>query len=186
MIRIIGGEHRRRQLKVLDRPGLRPTPDRVRETLFNWLAGDLHGARVLDLFAGSGALGLEALSRGAAHCTFVEKDAAAARLLRENLQHLRLSERARVLHSDALTFCRQTPAQPYDGVFLDPPYASALLDQTLPILHQPGWLADEAWLFIEHSVQHTLDAELTAGWEKHRAGTAGEVSYNLYRTYPAD
>ena len=89
MIRIIGGEHRRRQLKVLDRPGLRPTPDRVRETLFNWLAAVTPNARVLDLFAGSGVLGLEALSRGAAHVDFVEKDAAAARLLGQNIEQLR-------------------------------------------------------------------------------------------------
>lgn len=184
MIRIIGGEHRSRQLKVLDRPGLRPTPDRVRETLFNWLAAHIAGARVLDLFAGSGALGFEALSRGAAWCDFVEKDAAAARLLQENIQLLRLSQRAQLKRQDALAFLKLIPEQPYDVVFLDPPYASDLLAQTLPLLKQAGWLSPSAMIFIDQSSHQVPPALLDSGelgWEKLRQGTAGEVSYSLYQ-----
>ena len=184
MIRIIGGEHRSRQLKVLDRPGLRPTPDRVRETLFNWLAADISGARVLDGFAGSGALGFEALSRGAAWCDFVEKDTAAANLIQQNIELLRLNQRAKVVRQDALVFLKQAPSQPYDVVFLDPPYASELLAQALLPLHQPGWLARNAKIFIEHSAHQNPPALLNNGehrWEKLRQGTAGEVSYSLYQ-----
>ncbi|OYY74972.1 MAG: 16S rRNA (guanine(966)-N(2))-methyltransferase RsmD [Gammaproteobacteria bacterium 28-57-27] len=184
MIRIIGGEHRSRQLKVLDRPGLRPTPDRVRETLFNWLAAHISGARVLDLFAGSGALGFEALSRGAAWCDFVEKDAAAARLLQENIELLRLSQRAQLKRQDALAFLKSTPQQPYDVVFLDPPYASDLLAQVLPLLKQAEWLSPSALIFIDQSSHHAPPALLESGelgWEKLRQGTAGEVSYSLYQ-----
>jgi 16S rRNA (guanine966-N2)-methyltransferase len=184
MIRIIGGEHRSRQLKVLDRPGLRPTPDRVRETLFNWLAAHIRGARVLDVFAGSGALGFEALSRGAAWCDFVEKDAAAARLLQENIELLRLSQRAQLKRQDALAILKLTPQQPYDVVFLDPPYASDLLAQALPLLKQAGWLGPSALIFIEqssHQAPPTLLVNGELGWEKLRQGTAGEVSYSLYQ-----
>ena len=183
MIRIIGGEHRSRQLKVLDRPGLRPTPDRVRETLFNWLAADISGARVLDGFAGSGALGFEALSRGAAWCDFVEKDTAAANLIQQNIELLRLNQRAKLARQDALVFLKQPPSLPYDVVFLDPPYASNLLSQALPLLNQSGWLARNAKIFIEHS-SHSAPPALLEGneltWEKLRQGTAGEVSYSLY------
>ena len=184
MIRIIGGEHRSRQLKVLDHPGLRPTPDRVRETLFNWLAADIQGARVLDLFAGSGALGFEALSRGAAWCDFVEKDAAAARLLQANINLLRLGPRAQLRQQDALAFLKHPPAQPYDVVFLDPPYASNLLAQVLPLLNQPAWLSPSSMIFIDQSTHQAPPALLTSGelgWEKLRQGTAGEVSYSLYQ-----
>ena len=183
MIRIIGGEHRSRQLKVLDRPGLRPTPDRVRETLFNWLAADIPGARVLDVFAGSGALGLEALSRGAAYADFVEQDPAAARLLQQNIELLRLGQRAQVRRLDALAFLKQAPAQPYDVLFLDPPYASDLLTQVLPLLNTCAWLSPSAKIFIEHSAHQAPPALLESGelnWEKLRQGQAGEVSYKLY------
>ncbi|MEW5837956.1 MAG: 16S rRNA (guanine(966)-N(2))-methyltransferase RsmD [Pseudomonadota bacterium] len=184
MIRIIGGEHRSRQLKVLERPGLRPTPDRVRETLFNWLAAEIHDARVLDLFAGSGVLGMEALSRGAAHADFVEKDAAAARQLEQNLALLRLQDRARLWRTDALAFLQRPPAQPYDIVFLDPPYASDLLAEVLPLITHAGWLAREARIFIDQSAHQAAPACLQNGelqWEKLRQGRAGEVSYSLYR-----
>ena len=183
MIRIIGGEHRRRQLQVLDRPGLRPTPDRVRETLFNWLAAVTPNARVLDLFAGSGVLGLEALSRGAAHVDFVEKDAAAARLLGQNIEQLRLGARCKLWQQDAQSFLQQEPAQPYHLVFLDPPYASELLAHVLPRLNNPEWLAADACIFIDQSAHGTPPAALSDGslaWKKHREGRAGEVSYSLY------
>lgn len=179
VVRIIGGEHKRRQLKVLDRPGLRPTPDRVRETLFNWLAPVLPGARVLDLFAGSGALGLEALSRGAGWCDLVEKDGAAARLLKANLEQLCLLERARVHHQDAQLFLRQPPSRPYDVVFLDPPYASDLLEKTLAIIGGAGWLAPDARIYVERPAR-LGPPMVPAGWDLLRQGEAGEVGYYLY------
>jgi 16S rRNA (guanine966-N2)-methyltransferase len=184
MIRIIGGEHRSRQLKVLDRPGLRPTPDRVRETLFNWLAADISGAHVLDLFAGSAVLGLEALSRGAKHCDFVEKDPAAANLIQQNIELLRLGEQAQLKRMDALVFLKQTPPQPYDVIFLDPPYASDLLAKVLPMLTQPGWLSSHAKIFIDQSAHSTPPPALsdgTLGWECLRQGKAGDVHYSLYQ-----
>jgi len=179
VVRIIGGEHKRRQLKVLDRPGLRPTPDRVRETLFNWLAPVLPGARVLDLFAGSGVLGLEALSRGAGWCDLVEKDGGAARLLQANLELLRLTPRARVHHQDAQSFLRHLPARPYDAIFLDPPYASDLLGLGLAALADAGWLAPEARIYVERPAR-LGPPEVPSGWELLRQGAAGEVGYYLY------
>ncbi|MFZ5537557.1 MAG: 16S rRNA (guanine(966)-N(2))-methyltransferase RsmD [Pseudomonadota bacterium] len=183
VVRIIGGEHKRRQLKVLDRPGLRPTPDRVRETLFNWLAPLLPGARVLDLFAGSGVLGLEALSRGAAWCDLVEKDGGAARLLESNLDVLRLLDRARVHHQDAQAFLRQPPSQPYDVVFLDPPYASDLLEKALAAIDGAGWLAPEARIYVERPAR-LGPPDVPGGWERLRQGEAGEVGYYLFGFHP--
>jgi 16S rRNA (guanine966-N2)-methyltransferase len=183
VVRIIGGEHKRRQLKVLDRPGLRPTPDRVRETLFNWLAPLLPGARVLDLFAGSGVLGLEALSRGAAWCDLVEKDGGAARLLESNLDVLRLLDRARVHHQDAQSFLRQPPSQPYDVVFLDPPYASDLLEKALAAISGAGWLAPDARIYVERPAR-LGPPQVPAGWALLRQGEAGEVGYYLYGFHP--
>lgn len=178
-VRIIGGEHKRRQLKVLDRPGLRPTPDRVRETLFNWLAPVVQGARVLDLFAGSGVLGLESLSRGAGWCDLVEKDSGAARLIDANLEMLRLTDRSRVHHLDALAFMRRPPARPYDLVFLDPPYASDLLAKVLVTLVEPGWLAPEARVYVEQPSRLGVPM-VPQGWELLRQGDAGEVGYYLF------
>lgn len=178
-VRIIGGEHKRRQLKVLDRPGLRPTPDRVRETLFNWLAAVTPGAQALDLFAGSGVLGLEALSRGAAGCDLVEKDAGAARVIGANVEMLRMGDRARVHNLDALAFLRRPPAKPYDLVFLDPPYASDLLDKALAVLAEPGWLAPEARVYVELPARQGVPA-VPDDWSLLRQGDAGEVGYYLY------
>ncbi|MEW5973466.1 MAG: 16S rRNA (guanine(966)-N(2))-methyltransferase RsmD [Pseudomonadota bacterium] len=183
VVRIIGGEHKRRQLKVLDRPGLRPTPDRVRETLFNWLAPLLPGARVLDLFAGSGVLGLEALSRGAAWCDLVEKDGGAARLLESNLDVLRLLDRARVHHQDAQAFLRHAPSRPYDVVFLDPPYASDLLEKALEAIDGAGWLAPEARIYVERPAK-LGPPQVPSGWALLRQGAAGEVGYYLYHLEP--
>ncbi len=185
VVRIIGGEHKRRQLKVLDRPGLRPTPDRVRETLFNWLASVLPGARVLDLFAGSGVLGLEALSRGAAGCDLVEKDGGAARLIGENLAMLRLEARGKVHNLDAMAFLRRQPERPYDLVFLDPPYASDLLDKALAALAEPGWLAEEARVYVERPARQGAPA-VPESWTLLRQGDAGEVGYYLYSLEAVD
>lgn len=176
-IRIIGGQWRSRRLAFPDVPGLRPTPDRVRETLFNWLAPGLPGARCLDLFAGSGALGIEALSRGAAEVVFVERDPVAVRALRENLVRLK-AEGGRVELAEALAWLRQ-PATPFEIVLLDPPFGAGLLEPVCAALEAGGWLADRAWVYLEGEAgsQPTLPVH----WMLHREKTAGTVAYRLAR-----
>lgn len=178
LLRIIGGEWRGRKLRFPDVEGLRPTTDRVRETLFNWLAPVIHGARCLDLFAGSGALGLEALSRGAAAVTFVERDNRAQRALRENLQ-LVGSSGGEVIAGDALAFLRGTPT-PFDVVFLDPPFRRGLLEPCLTLLNEKGWLAPGARIYLEVELE-AGELLLPDGWELLRSKKAGQVSYNLAR-----
>src|SRR5262245_48706510 len=136
-LRVIGGSLRGRKWRVADAPGLRPTPDRVRETLFNWLAPHLSGRRVLDLFAGSGALAFEALSRGAATATLVEQDRAALGLLRETAARFGLSA-VRIEGGDAIAFLRSQPAGAFDVVFLDPPFQSGLLAPALRVIAERG------------------------------------------------
>ncbi len=182
-LRIIGGRHRGRKLAFPDANGLRPTPDRVRETLFNWLMPHLGGARCLDLFAGSGALGLEALSRGAGHVTLVEANPAVARQLEANLELLGEGGRSEVMCRDALAFLRTAPAGPFDIVFLDPPYDADLLPPAIAALEQGGWLADPAWIYLEVPVKKGEAAlpALPANWSLHREKRAGQVGYHLIR-----
>jgi 16S rRNA (guanine966-N2)-methyltransferase len=175
-LRIIGGTLRGSRLDVPNAPGLRPTPDRVRETLFNWLTPVIHGARCLDLFAGTGALGVEALSRGAAAVDFVETDARLADLLRSNL--LRLKQAARVVRSDALRFLGETDGR-YDVVFLDPPFGDALWTPAAAALEAHDRLQAQAWIYVESPRGETL--RLPANWVLHREGHAGAVRYALYR-----
>lgn len=175
-LRIIGGEWRGRKLRFPDVEGLRPTTDRVRETLFNWLAPVIHGARCLDLFAGSGALGLEALSRGAAEVAFVDSDRRAVQSLQENLALLK-DERGSVVQGDALSFLRGSP-RPFDVVFLDPPFRKELLRPCLELLCHGGWLSDTARLYLE--VEQELGVpQLPEGWEMVRSKKAGQVIYGL-------
>jgi 16S rRNA (guanine966-N2)-methyltransferase len=176
-IRIIGGSLRNSRLEVPDSPGLRPTAERVRETLFNWLAPMIDGARCLDLCAGTGALGIEALSRGAAEVQFVERDARAAQALRENLSRLK-STAGQVSLQDAAQFLQGKP-QRHDLVFLDPPFALQLWSPLARQLEQGGWLATRAWIYVE-SPRHGTP-ELPAAWQLHREGYAGEVRFALYR-----
>src|SRR5262245_39524151 len=138
-LRIIGGEWRGRRIRFPGKGGIRPTPDRVRETLFNWLMAKVPGSRCLDLFAGSGALGLEALSRGAAQVTFVERDRENAASLAATAAEL-APGRAVVIEGDALAWLAGT-AEAYDVVFLDPPFAAGLLDDSMRLLESRGWLA---------------------------------------------
>lgn len=176
-VRIIGGRWRGTRLAVPDRPGLRPTSDRVRETLFNWLMPVLPGARVLDLFTGSGALGLEAMSRGAASAVLVERDAALAAGLRETVARLQGGEAASVVEADALAWLGAQPEAAFDLAFVDPPFAAGLWE---PVLAQllPR-LRERAWLYVESP----LDAAVTlpAGWTLHREGRTREVRFALYR-----
>jgi 16S rRNA (guanine966-N2)-methyltransferase len=175
-VRIIGGSLRGSKLEVPDVAGLRPTPDRVRETLFNWLMPVIEGARCLDLFAGTGALGIEALSRGAAHVDFVESDAQLARLLRDNLA--RLKQAATVSQSAASRFVESAGGE-YDVVFLDPPFGDDLWDRAMASLEAHHRLSPSAWIYVESPENHTISAP--ANWEQHREGHAGAVRFALYR-----
>lgn len=175
-IRIIGGHLRNSRLEVPDLPGLRPTPERVRETLFNWLAPVLPGTRVLDLCAGTGALGVEAFSRGAVAVQFVERDARAAQALRGNLARLKVDATVNV--TDALAFLAG-PACAFDLVLLDPPFAAGLWTPLAQRLEEGGWLAAQAWVYVESPRDES--PALPPNWTLHREGRAGEVRYALYR-----
>jgi 16S rRNA (guanine966-N2)-methyltransferase len=177
-LRIIGGEWRGRRIRFPPVEGIRPTPDRVRETLFNWLAAVVRGSRCLDLFAGSGALGIEALSRGAAAVTFVERDRAAANGLRATAELL-APGRAAVEQGDAMAWLAREPT-PFDIVFLDPPFDSDLLAGTLEALESRGWLAANSWIYIEMPARQG-PPPIPATWRLHRSGRAGEVGYHLAR-----
>ncbi|MEO6078432.1 MAG: 16S rRNA (guanine(966)-N(2))-methyltransferase RsmD [Steroidobacteraceae bacterium] len=176
-LRVVGGSLRGRKWTFPDVPGLRPTPDRVRETLFNWLSPHLPGMRVLDLFAGSGALAFEALSRGAAAATLVESDRAAAAELRSTAVRFGLTQ-AVVENADALAVLRAAAAGSFDLVFLDPPFASELLAPALMLIGQRQVLAGGGFCYIEQAADSPL-APLPAGWLPHRTGRAGEVGYHL-------
>ncbi|AWH88599.1 16S rRNA (guanine(966)-N(2))-methyltransferase [Limnobaculum parvum] len=176
-IRIIGGQWRGRKLPVPDSPGLRPTTDRVRETLFNWLAPVLDEARCLDCFAGSGALGFEALSRYAGKTVLLESERSIAQQLQQNLQRLN-SDKGQVIHTNALQWLAQA-GTPFDVVFLDPPFRRNLLTETFTLLEQQGWLANEAWIYVEAETEHAV-SDAPANWHLHREKTAGQVAYRLY------
>lgn len=174
-VRIIGGTYRRRLLAFPDSAGLRPTPDRVRETVFNWLGQSLHGKRCLDLFAGSGAMGFEAASRGAARVVMVEKSRMVADALRANRQVLDAAA-IDVLGTDAVGFlkgCREA----FDLVFVDPPYDSDLLQTVLPLL--PAVLSPQAVVYVESRAWRSFD-----GWIEVRRGKAGAVNYGLLSVSP--
>lgn len=178
-LRIIGGEWRGRKLRFPDVPNLRPTPDRVRETIFNWLAPMIQGARCLDLFAGSGALGLEALSRGAAFTTFVDSHKKVTQALKTHLDLLSTNDNAEVLQMDGVKFLK-AEAKKYDLVFLDPPYHLDFMGKVVPLLEANGWLADNAILYLEIEKRQSLP-ELPANWQQLKDKTAGDVSYFLFQ-----
>lgn len=180
-LRIIGGQWRGRKLGFAEVDGLRPTGDRIRETLFNWLQPHLPGARCLDLFSGSGALGFEALSRGAANAILLEKHPNAAQTIQENLKLLGGEQHGRVLNADALDYLSQEAQSQYDIVFMDPPFAADLWQSAIDTLEQHHWLSDDAAIYIETSRSHPLT--VPENWHLHRQKDSGEVSYYLfYRT----
>jgi len=179
-LRIVAGKWRSRLLPVADVEGLRPTPERVRETLFNWLAPTIEGARCLDLFAGTGALAYEALSRGAASADLVESSPFAAARLRENARLLAASG-ATVHEADAYAYLEQQVARRFDIVFLDPPFADARYRELCRLLDDRGWLAPGARVYIEMDRHATLPA-LPDGWDVRKEKTAGNVRYALIRT----
>ena len=179
-LRIIGGQWRGRRLDFSPREGLRPTPDRVRETLFNWLAPYIEGARCLDLFSGSGALCLEALSRGAAEVVAVDSDPAVTTQIQRNIDLLGATEAATLVNGDAITFLHSPANSPVDIVFLDPPFNRDLLSDSCEGLAAGAWVKADTWVYIEHSVAETLP-NLPDNWALHRQKKAGQVAYKLFR-----
>ena len=178
-LRIIAGSWRGRRLRFPDVPQIRPTPDRVRETLFNWLGERIRGARCLDLFAGSGALGLEALSRGARAVEFVECHGASARALAQLLRAWGAGADCAAVHTgDALAWL-QRPARPFDVVFLDPPFGSDLLPRAARELDARGWLSPGALIYVECPAREGLPA-LPAAWQPLKEKRSGEVGYHLF------
>lgn len=178
--RIIGGRWRRRRLTFPPLPGIRPSPDRVRETLFNWLRDRIEGARCLDLFAGSGALGLEALSRGAAQVVFVDQAPEVAEALRRHLAQLQATG-AELVREDALRWLRNRPP-PFDLVFLDPPFDSDLLPLACQALEDNACLKDGAYIYIEYPEDRA--PALPGSWRIHRQSRAGRVGYALAERRP--
>jgi 16S rRNA (guanine966-N2)-methyltransferase len=180
-LRIIGGLWRGRKLRFPELPGLRPSPDRVRETLFNWLMPELSGAHCLDLFAGSGALGLEALSRGAASCWFIDSASAASRQIQAHLATLQCSA-GRVTSADTLTWLAAKPAAApaFHIVFLDPPFRQGLLVECCAQLERGGWLSDNALIYVECAADEAPPLP-PSNWLLHRDKRAGQVAYRLFR-----
>ena len=174
-VRIIGGQHRGRKLPFAELPGLRPTGDRIRETLFNWLQPVIEGARCLDLFAGSGALGIEAASRGAGEVVMVDTAGSVIRQLEKNRALLKL-DRLTIVRAEALQFLEQPPSA-FDVVFLDPPFSDDLLQPICQRLDM-GWLSDGARIYLEEDVSRPFPT-LPSGWKWLREKTAGQVRYGL-------
>lgn len=181
-LRIIGGSWRGARLQFPALASIRPTPDRVRETLFNWLQQIIPGARCLDLFAGSGALGLEALSRGAQAAVFVDNEPLVGRYLRETLERLK-STAGEVYVCEAEQFLRRAP-EAFDVVFLDPPFASATLANTCKLLESQGWLKPGAYIYLESSAAAEIPV-LPLAWQLLRSKQAGQVGYYLVRRLAA-
>ena len=177
-LRIVGGTWRRRILRFPDSEGLRPTPDRVRETLFNWLGQDLDGLHCLDLFAGSGALGFEAASRGAARVVMVEKAGRVLAALHENHELLDKSPAIEIKRGDALQYLASANTQ-FDLIFLDPPYHKDWMPQLAPLL--PRVMKEDGALYVE--AENSIDS--LGEWRTVRHGKAGEVHFHLLRR-PAD
>jgi 16S rRNA (guanine966-N2)-methyltransferase len=180
-LRIIGGAWRGRRIAFADVPGLRPTPDRVRETLFNWLAPVVNGSRCLDLFAGSGALGLEAASRGAAQVVLVEQDPEVVRVLQEEVARLK-AHQVRVVLREARNYLGGERV-PFDIAFLDPPFGSGMLPGIARALEVGGWLAPGARIYLEAERSSGLPS-LPENWELLRSQRAGRVGYHLARRSP--
>ncbi len=181
-LRIIGGTWRGRKIQFPPVEAIRPTPDRVRETVFNWLQQDIAGARCLDLYAGSGALGLEALSRGAAQVVFVEVDQAVCWHLSQTLAQLGC-DRGQVVCADSARYLEGVP-QPFDIVFLDPPYAERALADACRRIDERGWLRMGGLAYLEEAATAGVPA-LPAGWTMLRSKSAGEVGYHLARRDPS-
>ena len=176
-LRIIGGNWRSRCVSFVDAPGLRPTPARVRETLFNWLQNDIIGSRCLDLYAGSGALGFEAASRGANSVIQVENNAPACRALNENTIALAAGQ-IKIVQMDVFRYLAGN-AEPFDVVFIDPPFAMAMAVQTCQWLEEKGWLSKHAKIYVEAESTLKLDG-IPENWRQLKSKVAGEVGYHFF------
>jgi len=180
-VRIIAGQWRSRRLPIQDLEGLRPTTDRVRETLFNWLAGDLTGARILDCFGGSGALCLESLSRFASYAKVFELQAGAAQQLQKNLKTLKCdSSTAEVIRGDTLKLLAAQPSEGFDIIFIDPPFRKGLAAKTIQLIVDNGWLNKNAHIYVE-TESETTDLSVPADWVQLKEKKAGQVIYRLYQ-----
>ncbi|HEY9120935.1 MAG TPA: 16S rRNA (guanine(966)-N(2))-methyltransferase RsmD [Marinobacter sp.] len=178
-LRIIGGDWRSRKLRFPEAGGVRPTPARTRETLFNWLSFHLAGSLCLDLFAGSGALGLEALSRGAGATVFVDHTPELAQALRSNLRLLK-SNKGEVVCQNVDTYLAQPPAKPFDILFMDPPFRQGWLEKLFPMIADNGWVKPGSWIYVEHESELPTPTP-PANWTLHKQKTAGQVTYCLFR-----
>ena len=177
-VRIIGGDLKGRKLPVLNAEGLRPTSDRVKETLFNWLQFEIPGANCLDVFAGSGALSFEAISRGAKQVTMLELDNKNAKQLQQNLQALSVTN-AQVTQTDSLLWLKQPSSQVFDVVFLDPPFHQGLMQSSIDLLFENGYLNDQAWLYIEQ--EKSIDwPRLPKEWIVYREKSTSQVKFGLF------
>jgi 16S rRNA (guanine966-N2)-methyltransferase len=177
-LRIIGGSWRGRRIEFQAEPGLRPTPDRVRETLFNWLQPRLPGSRCLDLFCGSGALAIEALSRGATSATLVDRSPAALQEVRRNLERLGATG-VELVTADAVQWIRTVSNCCFDIVFIDPPFGGGIAQRCLQLLSSSALLAPGARVYLECGATEAAP-ELPPGWLLHREKFAGQVAYRLY------
>ncbi|MDK1289461.1 16S rRNA (guanine(966)-N(2))-methyltransferase RsmD [Pseudoalteromonas umbrosa] len=183
-IRIISGKFKGRKLPVKDVEGLRPTTDRVKETVFNWLMADTRDANVLDCFAGSGSLGLESLSRFAQHATFIELDKTAATQITQNIQTLAL-DNARVIHTSALDYLRSNDEQhTFDIVYLDPPFRKDLLFPCCELLESAEWLHDDSLIYVEFEKE--AQPNFPANWQLLKEKKAGQVICMLFNRGPVE
>ena len=183
-IRIIAGKWRSRQIRFPNINGLRPTGDRIRETLFNWLAADIAGARCLDLFSGSGAFCFEALSRGASHCLALEQHPQAINCLTESKSLLGAAELT-IAHKDTLKYLQQRPDKPFDIVFVDPPFDLNLLTQVCSLLEDNGWVSSGGAIYCELSARQK-DFAPPVNWQVSRNKVSSGVNYILFsRIEPA-
>jgi len=178
-VRIISGQWRSRKLPIHDLEGLRPTTDRVRETLFNWIANDIRGARVLDCFAGSGALSLESLSRYASYAKIFELQAQAAKQLVANLATLKC-DNADVIKGDSLALLANKPSEGFDLVFIDPPFRKSLAEKSITLIEQHEWLNDNAQIYVETESEIAM-LTVPASWSLLKEKKAGQVIYRLYQ-----
>lgn len=177
-VRVIAGLWRGRKLPVLNAEGLRPTTDRVKETLFNWLMMDVANARCLDCFSGSGALGIEALSRQAQAVVFLEKFATATQQLKKNLASLK-TDKGTVINTDTLAYLAQkNNDNPFDIIFIDPPFHHQFVPQILPLLQQNNWLAENALIYVETEKNHP-PLPLAENWQIIKEKSAGMVTSRL-------
>ncbi|WMS85981.1 16S rRNA (guanine(966)-N(2))-methyltransferase RsmD [Pleionea litopenaei] len=182
-VRIIGGRWKGRRLKFMEVAGLRPTLDRVRETLFNWLMYEIEGARCLDLFAGSAAIGIEALSRGAKEVMFVEKNKKAADFIHQNLADLSFTN-YRVFNTSAEVVLKKNE-QPYDIIFVDPPFYQDYLDNILKGLNHPNFVQPDSLIYVERE-RHSDPINPPDNWEQIKSKQVGGLEFYLYRVTSID